>query len=89
MNINVPDYARAAFWDEPPEGTMEFWAFRFKPACEGGDDLYFRFDGKIVAHATVAFIEPPGKSEREHSGKYRLRWKVFFYRFEDLRALAG
>lgn len=78
MNINVPLWARDEFWQEPPPGTMEFWGFRFPPPCAVGDRLIFRFDGRAVAEATVARIEPPGASECEHSGRFRNRWKVFW-----------
>ena len=86
MNINVPEWARGEFWVEPPEGSREFWSFRFPPPCKVGDPLLFKFDGQVVARAKVAAIEPPGKSECEHSGRFRSGWKVFWdpADFEDL-----
>lgn len=87
MNINVPEYARESFWDEPPEGSWEFWAFRFRPPCEIDEPLFFKFNKKVVAKAIVARIEPPGQSKCEHSGNYENRWKVFWTpeSFVDLR----
>ncbi|MCL4501594.1 MAG: hypothetical protein M1438_07020 [Deltaproteobacteria bacterium] len=87
MNINVPSFAQAHFWEEPPEGHIEFWAFRFKPPCQMGDDLIFRFDGQPVAKARVAFIEGPGKSKCRGTGKFERHWKVFWRpeTFKDLR----
>lgn len=91
MNINVPEWARGEFWDEPPEGAWEFWSFRFPPPCKVGDPLLFRFDGKVVARAKVAAIEPPGQSRCEHSGRFASGWKVFWdpADFEDLLHTAG
>lgn len=87
MNINVPEHAREHFWDEPPPGSTEFWAFPFKPRCQVGDPLYFRFDSVAVAMATVCDVEPPGLSKCASTGKYRNRWKVFWdpESFLDLR----
>jgi hypothetical protein len=78
MNINVPESARAEFWEEPPPGNWEFWSFRFKPPCKIGEQLIFRFDKKPVATAVVAKIEPPGKTECERTGRFRSGWKVFW-----------
>jgi len=91
MNINVPESARDHFWEEPPVGYYEFWAFRFKPPCEDDDELLFRFDGKVVARAFVSFIEPPGQSSCESTAKFKHRWKVFWApeSFEDLRGGAS
>jgi hypothetical protein len=89
MRINVPKWAQTEFWNEPPEGTVEFWAFRqFKGnICRPGDTLEFYFGRRKVAEAIVAFVEPPGQSECEHSGRFRNRWKVFWTpeSFKDLR----
>lgn len=89
MNINVPEWAREHFWEEPPEGAEEFWAFRFKPPCRLGEELIFRFDGQPVARARVLRIETPGLSQCEATGKFRPRWKVFWSldSFEDLRGI--
>jgi hypothetical protein len=87
MNINVPESAQGHFWEEPPEGSEEFWAFRFRPPCQVGDELIFRFDGQPIARAKVSRIEVPGQSECTGSGLFRNRWKVFWRpeSFEDLR----
>ncbi|MDD5327460.1 MAG: hypothetical protein PHY02_06555 [Phycisphaerae bacterium] len=87
MRINVPKFAQAHFWDEPPAGVVEFWAFRYKPPCEKGDLLEFYFGGTKVAEATVAMVEARGFSQCEHSGKYKNSWKVFWLQesFKDLR----
>ena len=78
MNINVPDWAREHFWVEPPSGSQEFWGFRFRPPCSAGDKLYFRFDGTVVATATVDRIEAPGRSKCEGTGRFGNVWKVFW-----------
>jgi len=87
MNINIPEWAREHFWEEPPDGHWEFWAFRFKPRCEVGEELLFRFDGKPVAKAVCAKIEPPGVSECESTRRFLNRWKVYWSpeTFKDLR----
>jgi len=76
MRINVPLWARG-----------HFWAFHFKPPCKPGDPIMFYFDDRIVAKATVFFIESPNLSECEGTGRFRDRWKVFWGldRFQDLR----
>lgn len=78
MNINVPEFARDHFWEEPPPGHQEFWSFRFPPPCKVGDTLNFRFDGLIVAHATVERIEAPGQSKCAGTGRFERGWKVFW-----------
>lgn len=87
MNINVPQFARAHFWEEPPSGSAEFWSFRFKPPCSVGDESIFRFDGVPVARATVHEIQKPGVSQCESTGKFRSGWKIVWLNesFEDLR----
>lgn len=87
MNINVAEQARDHFWEEPPSGSYEFWAFRFPPKCKVGDELTFKFDGVVVATAVVALIEPPGQSQCESSGRFKNRYKVYWdpETFEDLR----
>jgi len=87
MNINVPESAREHFWEEPPPDNWEFWSFRFKPPCEVGDEIIFRFDKEPVAKAVVAKIEPPGKSACESTGRFSRGWKVFWTpeTFIDLR----
>ena len=78
MNINIPASALGHFWKDPPEGSWEFWSFRFRPLCQVGSNLVFRFDGKIVARAVVARIEKPGESVCETTGRFRSGWKVFW-----------
>jgi hypothetical protein len=87
LNINVPGWAQAEFWDEPPAGTIEFWAFRFPPPCKEGDKLTFKFNGKVVAEAVVSEVEPPRKSKCDHTGRFLRAWKVFWTpeSFVDLR----
>jgi len=57
MNINIPDWAIEHFWEEPPEGNWEFWAFRFKPKCQIGDKINFYFQKNLVAQAIVDYID--------------------------------
>lgn len=87
MKIRVPAWAEDHFWDEPPEGSEEFWAFRFRPAVRVGDRLQFAIDGQVVADATVSRIEPPGESACDRTGGWVQRWKVFWSpeSFRDLR----
>ena len=87
MKINVPEWAINHFWEEPPEGHCEFWAFRFEPKCKVGDVILFYINKKFVAQAIVALIEPPGKSECESTGRFKNRWKVYWRpeTFIDLR----
>lgn len=87
MNINVPHCSRDHFWEEPPDGHMEFWAFRFPPPCKVGDELIFRFDKKPVARARVHLIQVPGEAICQSTGRFKNRWKVFWTQesFEDLR----
>lgn len=87
LRINVPTFAQKNFWNEPPAGHIEFWAFRYKPACKVGDIIEFYFGKTKVAEAKVAIIEAAGFSQCEHSGKYRNSWKVFWLpeSFKDLR----
>lgn len=91
MKINVPPHARAHFWEEPPPGAMEFWAFRFRPRCQIGEELIFLFDGRPVARAVVAGIEPPRISQCEGTGKFYNHWKVFWTQesFEALELPEG
>ena len=88
MNINVPHFAIDHFWEEPPEGSWEFWSFRFPPPCKVGDPLNFRFCGTIIAKAVVAKIEKPGQSKCDGTGRFERGWKVFWTpeSFVDLRA---
>jgi hypothetical protein len=87
VNINVPRWARSHFWEEPPPGHHEFWAFSRRPRCKEGDEIIFRFDGQPVAKAVVAKIEPPGLTEGMGKYRFRTRWKVFWDpdSFVDLR----
>ena len=78
MNINVPVWAEAEFWDEPPPGAHEFWGFRFPPPCKVGDPLVFRMRGVVVARAVCCGIEPPGKTSCDHSGRFSTTYNVFW-----------
>lgn len=78
MNINIPQWAEAEFWDEPPEGSWEFWSFRFPPPCKVGDPLVFKMRGVVVARAVCAAIERPGQSKCGHSGRFENGYKVFW-----------
>ena len=88
MNINVPEFARDHFWEEPPANSEEFWGFRFPPPCKVGDPLHFRFDGRIVATARVSRIEQPGQSSCEGTGRFGGTYKVFWTNesFKDVRS---
>jgi hypothetical protein len=87
VTINVPDFARAHFWEEPPPGTTEFWGFRFPPPCKPGDRLVFKFDGEAVAEAVVHAVVAPGQSRCDRTGKFNTTHNVFWRpeTFVDLR----
>ena len=87
MKINIPEWAYDHFWEEPPSGSMEFWALRFPPSCKVGDEILFYYKKTLVAKAVVALIEAPGISHCENSGRFKNRWKVFYSpeTFLDLR----
>ena len=87
MRINIPNWAIEHFWEEPPQGHMEFWAFRFPPKCKIGDTIEFLINHKVVAKAIVHIIEKPGQSFCESTGKFKNRWKVYWLpeTFIDLR----
>lgn len=88
MNINVPEWARDHFWEEPPPDSEEFWSFRFPPPCKEGDVLHFRFDKRLVATAIADRIERPGQSVCDATGRFGRGWKVFWRpdTFVDLRS---
>ena len=88
MKINVPEWAIGHFWDEPPAGHHEFWAMRFQPKCMIGDMIKFYFKKKLIAQAVVSYMEGPGRSMCESSGRFGGRYKVFWSpeSFEDLRS---
>jgi hypothetical protein len=87
VNINISTGSYDHFWEEPPLGHMEFWAFRFKPSCQMGEEIIFRFKGQVIAKAKVAFIEGPGHSRCAGTGNFERHWKVFWHpdTFVDLR----
>jgi len=78
MKINVPDEAKDHFWEEPPAGSEEFWAFVWPVRAKVGDQIFFQMDKKPVAEAVISRIEPPGQSECERTGQYKNRWKVYW-----------
>lgn len=86
-NITIPPQAWEHFWHEPAPGSMEFWAYRFKPKCNPGDLINFRYNGKVIATATVHQIEPPGTDSCATTGNFKNRWKVYWKpeTFKDLR----
>jgi len=88
MKINVSPAMVSHFWEQEPVGTThEFWALRFPIKAKPGDTIHFMIDDKELAQATVDFVEPPGKSMCDTTGKYKNRWKVFWKcsSFKDLR----
>jgi len=78
MKITVDNSVLDHFWEEPPLGSWEFWAFRWPVKAKVGDPIFFYFNKQLIAKAVIALIEPPGKSECERTGKYNNRWKVFW-----------
>jgi ribosomal protein S18 acetylase RimI-like enzyme len=76
--IEIPSAARDHFWNEPPEHNMEFWAFRNTPRVLKGERIIFTMDKKPVAEAVCAYVEKPGQSKCELTGKYEKHWKVYW-----------
>lgn len=90
MNINISEESWPEFFHDYGADVQEFWGLgRFKPRCEIGDTIYFRYEGRVVATATVSAIGKPGQDECGHSGKFRNSWKIYWAprSFKDLRAL--
>lgn len=87
MRITVPVDALEHFWEEPPPGSMEFWAFRWKPKALAGDPIYFVLGTRVIATAVVHSIAPPGALACDRTGKFKRLWKVFWTpeSFKDLR----
>jgi hypothetical protein len=88
MNINVKPEARDHFWEAPPPDSMDFWSMgQWKPKCQIGDKIFFRFDGKVVATAIVYNITKPGQEKCDRTGNYANGWKVWWQNesFKDLR----
>jgi hypothetical protein len=90
MNINIPPDSRE--WLFAPRDRFQacLWSLgRFRPKCEVGNWLLFRFDGKIVARAKVYLILRPGEHNCvAHHGLRELKgWKVVWKQttFQDLR----
>lgn len=77
MNVNIPETAIEHFWEEN-NASEEFWSFRFKPPCEVGYDLIFRYNRKPIATAKVLRIEKPGQSKCLNTGKFGNGWKVIW-----------
>jgi hypothetical protein len=78
FKIEVPKASREHFWEEPPEGNHEFWAFRHPVICLPGEKIVFTFDSVPVAEALVLRTEGPGTTECQQTGKYKNHHKVFW-----------
>lgn len=89
MNINIPPDSRAWLFGVPVDHCALWSLGRWRPKCEIGDPIHFRFDGQLVARARVDEICPPGTHDTiSHHGLRDLRgWKVIWSQmsFEDLR----
>jgi len=85
--IHVPKSAVDHFWEEPPTGSEEFWAFKEKPDVDVGQRIEFRIAGDVVAEATVGRVEEPGESKCDGTGRFKNHWKVYWppESFKDLR----
>ncbi len=79
MKISVPESEHDHFWVEPPAGHEEFWAFRFPPKAQPGDQVIFHMDKKPVAEAVISRIEKPGEHSCEQTGRFKGRWKVYWH----------
>lgn len=78
FTIEVPKASRDHFWDEPPEGNHEFWAFQHPVIVLPGEKIVFTFDEVPVAEAIVLRTEGPGTTECQQTGKYKDHHKVFW-----------
>ncbi len=89
MKITVDDSLIEHFWEEPPEGSWEFWAFRWPVKAKVGDPIFFVNNKKVIAKAVIALIEKPGESKCESTGKFENRWKVYWKpeSFIDMRTI--
>ncbi len=76
--IEVPPDARDAFWREPPEGKLEFWAFKGRPSVLPNETVYFTFDKVPVGETTVYKLEPPGQSACGETGDFLKYWKLLW-----------
>jgi hypothetical protein len=87
FTIEVPKGARDHFWQEPPAGNYEFWAFKDQPYLFPGEKITFTFDRNPVAEVPCAFVEEPGKSQCQQTGKYKEHFKIYWnpQQFTDLR----
>ena len=78
FKIEVPKGARGHFWEEPPEGNLEFWAYRHAVSCLPGEKIIFTFDGAPIAQTVCHHVEGPGASKCENTGKYEKHHKVYW-----------
>jgi len=78
MKVNVPESEFDHLWEEPPAGNEEFWAFRFPPKAQPGDQVLFHMNKKPVAEAVISRIEKPGEHECEATGRFKNKWKVYW-----------
>jgi len=78
FKIEVPKSVRKHFWEEPPEGNWEFWAFRNRPNALSGEKIVFTFDAAPVAAAVVHHVEEPGKTKCENTGKFEKHFKIYW-----------
>lgn len=76
--IEVPKGARKHFWEEPPAHNNEFWAYKTRPIVLKGERIIFTMDKKPVAETVCAFVQKPGESKCDLTGKYEKHWKVYW-----------
>jgi hypothetical protein len=87
MKISLAPWFYSNFWDEHPDGDMEFWAMSKPPKAKVGEQIEFFYKGQKVASATIALIEEPGASACTTTGKFASKWKIHWRKdtFKDLR----
>ena len=78
FRIEVPKAVRDHFWEEPPEGNLEFWAYRHAVNVLPGEKIVFTFDGAPIASAVCHHVEEPGQFKCENTGKYEKHHKVYW-----------
>lgn len=83
MNVPVPANAMARLFAPSAPGVMDCWTLTFRPACEPGEVVRFRFGGRDVARAVIVRAE----QRTRRDGSLRELWAIVWdpATFEDLR----
>ena len=89
MNINIPPDSEQWLFGDHGDADGAKWSFKYRPPCEVGDPIIFRFGGKAVAKAIVHLILQPGELDgwAHHGKRYLSGHKVVWLwsTFTDMR----